>query len=135
MGSMAIEPLAVVSDRSWTDPLTGLVWQLDRVDEVPVCTCRRPARCAACDQPLRSGENAWWHPGRWQDEQGTLHSVMVIHRGCFDEDPWEDPAAAPITVTSGERVALEEAQRVLWRSGWDDLASALGAILNRSRPG
>jgi hypothetical protein len=76
----------------------------------------------------------WWNPGGWQDEQGTFHSMMAVHRACFDEDPWDDLAAIPITVTSGERTALEEAQRVLWRSGWDDLASAVGAIVARTRP-
>ena len=130
---MAIEPLAVVSNRSWTDPLTGLVWQLDRVEQTPVCTCHEPPRCAACDEPLQSGEEVWWNPERWQDERGTFHRVMAIHRGCFDEDPWEDPTAVPVTVTSGERVTLEEVQRVLWRSGWDDLASAVGAIVARTR--
>ncbi|MBO0704259.1 MAG: hypothetical protein J2P39_02965 [Candidatus Dormibacteraeota bacterium] len=131
---MAIEPLAAVPGGSWTDPLTGLVWQLDRTEDVPACTCHEPARCAACELPLRPGQEVWWNPGRWQDEQGRFHSVMAIHPGCFDEDPWEDVAAAPVTVTAGERVALEEAQRVLWRSGWDDLASAVGGILDRSRP-
>lgn len=131
---MAIEPLAVVSGESWTDPLTGLVWQLDRTEDAPACTCHEPARCAACEGPLQPGQEVWWNPDRWQDEQGTFHSVMAIHRGCFDEDPWEDVAAVSITVTSGERVALLEAQRVLWRAGWDDLASAVGTIVDRSRP-
>jgi hypothetical protein len=131
---MAMEPLTVVLDRSWTDPLTGLVWQLDRPEHVPGCACRQ-ARCAACEQHLAPDDDeVWWNPGRWQDERGASHSVMAIHRGCFDEDPWLEEATAPITVSSGERGALEEAQRVLWRAGWDDLASAVGAIVDRTRP-
>ena len=131
---MAIEPLAVFSDRSWTDPLTGLVWQLDRIEHTPACACRAAPRCAACEELLQPGQEVWWNPGRWQDEEGTFHSVMAIHRGCFDEDPWLEMAATPITVTSGELGALEEAQKVLWRTGWDDLASAVGAIVDRTRP-